>query len=128
MGKRIIVVDDSRTVRHQLSAVLTGAGYEVIEAADGVEGAEKIAATGSLAMVICDVNMPRMNGIDMLRLVKSDPRHADLPVLMLTTEGQPGPIAQAKQAGAKGWIVKPFDADILISAVVKLAGSADSLK
>jgi two-component system chemotaxis response regulator CheY len=123
MGKKVIVIDDSRTVRQQVSAVLTDAGYEVLEAADGVEGAETITSTKDVAMVICDVNMPRMNGIDMLSVLKKDPRHADLIVLMLTTEGQPGPIARAKQAGAKGWIVKPFDPHMLLAAVRKLAGA-----
>jgi two-component system chemotaxis response regulator CheY len=123
MGKKVIVVDDSRTVRQQVSTVLTQAGYEVIEASDGVEGAETIDATQDVAMVICDVNMPRMNGIDMLSLLKKNPKHANLVVLMLTTEGQPGPIAKAKQAGAKGWIVKPFETDMLLAAVRKLAGA-----
>jgi len=122
MGKKVIVIDDSRTVRQQVAGVLSQAGYEVIEASDGVEGAETIDATKDVAMVICDVNMPRMNGIDMLALLKKNPRHADLIVLMLTTEGQPGPIARAKQAGAKGWIVKPFEAQLLLAAVRKLAG------
>jgi two-component system chemotaxis response regulator CheY len=63
-----------------------------------------------------------MNGIDMLSLLKKDPRHANLIVLMLTTEGQPGPIARAKQAGAKGWIVKPFETQLLLAAVRKLTG------
>src|SRR5215471_1453464 len=123
MAKKVIVIDDSRTVRQQVSAVLTEAGYEVIEASDGIEGAETISATKDVAMVICDVNMPRMNGIDMLSLLKKDPRHADLIVLMLTTEGQPGPIARAKQAGARGWIVKPFETQMLLAAVRKLAGA-----
>jgi two-component system chemotaxis response regulator CheY len=123
MGKKVIVIDDSRTVRQQVAGVLTQAGYEVIEASDGVEGAETIDATKDIAMVICDVNMPRMNGIDMLSLLKKDPRHANLIVLMLTTEGQPGPIARAKQAGAKGWIVKPFETQLLLAAVRKLTGA-----
>jgi two-component system chemotaxis response regulator CheY len=123
MGKKVVVVDDSRTVRQQVSTVLTQAGYEVIEASDGVEGAETIDATNDVAMVICDVNMPRMSGIDMLSLLKKNPKHANLVVLMLTTEGQPGPIAKAKQAGAKGWIVKPFETNMLLAAVRKLAGA-----
>jgi two-component system chemotaxis response regulator CheY len=123
MAKKVVVVDDSRTVRQQLATVLTQAGYEVIEAADGVEGAETIDATNDVAMVICDVNMPRMNGIDMLSLLKKNPKHANLVVLMLTTEGQPGPIAKAKQAGAKGWIVKPFETNMLLAAVRKLTGA-----
>lgn len=121
--KKILVVDDSRTVRQQVVAVLSQAGYQVVEASDGIEGTEKIEATADLAMVVCDVNMPRMNGIDMLLLLKKDQRYADLAVLMLTTEGQPGPIQRAKQAGAKGWIVKPFTPDTILAAVRKLAGA-----
>jgi two-component system chemotaxis response regulator CheY len=124
MGKKIMVVDDSRTVRQQVASVLGPAGYEILEASDGVEGAEKIEATADLAMVICDVNMPRMNGIEMLNLLKQNSRHQNLAILMLTTEGQPGPIAKAKQAGAKGWIVKPFAAETLLTAVKKLTGPA----
>jgi two-component system chemotaxis response regulator CheY len=124
MGKKIMVVDDSRTVRQQVANLLTEAGYEIIEASDGVEGAEKIDSSHDLAMVICDVNMPRMNGIEMLTLLKKSGRHDDLVVLMLTTEGQAGPIAKAKQAGARGWIVKPFTTETLLTAVRKLAGAA----
>ena len=124
MGKKVMVVDDSRTVRQQVGIVLTEAGYEVIEAADGLEGAEKIAAEKDLAMVLCDVNMPRMTGLEMLGAVKRDGKNAELPVLMLTTEGQPALIARAKQAGAKGWIVKPFKPEMLLAAVRKLAGAA----
>ena len=121
--KKILVVDDSRTVRQQVASVLSQAGYQVVDASDGVEAIEKIEANADLAMVICDVNMPRMNGIDMLLLLKKDERYASLAVLMLTTEGQPGPIQRAKQAGAKGWIVKPFSPDTLLAAVRKLAGA-----
>ena len=122
MAKKIVVIDDSRTVRREVSSVLVGAGYEVVEASDGVEGAEKINANTDAAMVICDVNMPRMNGIEMLSFLKKEPKHAPLAVIMLTTEGQPGLIAEAKQAGAKGWIVKPFKPDMLLATVRKLAG------
>jgi two-component system chemotaxis response regulator CheY len=124
MSKKIMVVDDSRTVRQQVANLLTEAGYEIVEASDGVEGAEKIDSSRDLAMVICDVNMPRMNGIEMLTLLKKSGRHDDLIVLMLTTEGQAGPIAKAKQAGARGWIVKPFTPETLLTAVKKLAGAA----
>jgi two-component system chemotaxis response regulator CheY len=124
MAKKVMVVDDSRTVRQQLGLLLTEAGYEVIEASDGLDGVEKIAATPDLAMVICDVNMPRMDGIQMLTALRQDPKNASLLVLMLTTEGQPGLIAQAKAAGARGWIVKPFKPDLLLGAVRKLVGEA----
>jgi two-component system chemotaxis response regulator CheY len=124
MAKKVLIVDDSRTVRQQLGIVLTEAGYEVVEASDGLDGAEKIAASSDLAMVICDVNMPRMNGIEMLTFLKQDPKHANLLVLMLTTEGQPALIARAKAAGARGWIVKPFKPDLLLGTVRKLVGAA----
>jgi len=123
MPKKVMVVDDSRTVRQQVGIVLREAGYEVIEAADGLEGAEKIAATPDVSLVICDVNMPKMNGIEMLSLIKKDARHANLTVLMLTTEGQPALIQRAKAAGARGWIVKPFKPELLLATVKKLAGA-----
>ena len=122
MGKKILVVDDSRTVRQQVGSILTEAGYEVVEASDGVEGVETIAATPDLSLVICDVNMPKLSGVDMLAQVKQDPKHAGLQVLMLTTEGQPALVARAKAAGARGWIVKPFKPDQLIAAVRKVVG------
>jgi len=124
MAKKVLIIDDSRTVRQQVGIVLTEAGYEVEEAADGLEGAERIAAMTDLAMVICDVNMPRMNGIDMLTFLKQDPRNDKLLILMLTTEGQPALIARAKAAGARGWIVKPFKPDLLLGTVRKLVGAA----
>jgi two-component system chemotaxis response regulator CheY len=124
MPKKILVVDDSRTVRQQLGGLLTEAGYEVVQAADGVEGVETISSTPDLSLVICDVNMPKMNGVDMLTLVKQDPRNAKLQVLMLTTEGQPALITRAKEAGARGWIVKPFKQELLLATVRKLAGTA----
>jgi two-component system chemotaxis response regulator CheY len=122
MGKKVMVVDDSRTLRQQVGIALTAAGYEVIEAGDGVEGLEKVQQTIGLSAVICDITMPRLNGLDMLAEVKSDPRFAELPVLMLTTEGQPSLITKAKQAGAKGWIVKPFKSEMLVAAIRKLVG------
>lgn len=124
MAKKVMVIDDSRTVRQQVGNVLGQAGYNVVEAADGLEGAERIASTPDLALVICDVNMPKMNGIDMLALVKQEPKNANLIVLMLTTEGQPTQIARAKAAGARGWILKPFKPDLLLATVRKLAGAA----
>jgi two-component system chemotaxis response regulator CheY len=120
--KKILVVDDSATVRQQVGLALTQAGYTVLEAQDGVEGLAALEA-GGISMVICDVNMPRMNGLDMLENLKRDPRHSAIPVVMLTTEGHPGLVDRAKKAGAKGWIVKPFKAELMISAVGKLVGA-----
>ncbi len=120
MSKKILVVDDSVTVRQQVSSVLEQAGYAVAEAEDGQVGAEAIESSDDIAMVICDVNMPRMNGLEMVGRVKKDGARANLPIVMLTTEGNPQLISQAKDLGAKGWIVKPFKADHLLAAVQKL--------
>jgi len=122
MSKKVLVVDDSATVRQQVRMALSQSGFQVVEAVDGLDGKHKIDAARDISLVICDVNMPRMNGIDMLEAVKSQARHARLPVVMLTTEGQPALIQRAKKAGAKGWIVKPFKANLLVAAAQKLTG------
>ncbi|HEX3777048.1 MAG TPA: response regulator [Polyangiaceae bacterium] len=123
MTKRVLVVDDSATVRQQVRAALGGGGFDVVEASDGSEGAETIGRLTDLAAVICDVNMPRMNGIEMLETVKRDPKHTALPIVMLTTEGQHELVQRAKAAGAKGWIVKPFKPDLLLAAIRKITAT-----
>jgi two-component system chemotaxis response regulator CheY len=120
MLKKVLVVDDSATVRQQVRAALNAMEFDVVEAADGTEGAEAIERIQDLAAVICDVNMPRMNGLEMLEAVKKDPKHLLLPIVMLTTEGQHELVQRAKAAGAKGWIVKPFKPDMLLAAIRKL--------
>lgn len=123
VSKKILVVDDSPTVRQQVKLALVQAGFKVEEAFDGLDGAEKIEAANDISMVICDVNMPRMNGLEMLERVKGGGKRASLPIVMLTTEGQPALIRRAKAAGAKGWIVKPFKADQLVMAAKKLTAA-----
>jgi two-component system chemotaxis response regulator CheY len=118
--KRILVIDDSPTVRQQVGNVLRQAGFEIAEAVDGIDGAAKIREDQSIAAVLCDVNMPRLNGMDMLEEVKRDPKNAALPIVMLTTDGQPEHIAHARRCGAKGWIIKPFKPELLVAAVSKL--------
>jgi two-component system chemotaxis response regulator CheY len=108
----VMVVDDSAPVRQQVSSALRQAGYTVVEASDGQDGLEKLGASPAVAMVICDVNMPRMTGIEFLERLGGR-----LPVLMLTTEGQPELKKKAKALGAKGWIIKPFKPELLIEAV-----------
>jgi two-component system chemotaxis response regulator CheY len=120
MPKRVLIVDDSATVRQQVRAALGSVEFDVCEANDGAEGLETIGRLTDLAAVICDVNMPRMNGLEMLEAVKKDPRHTLLPIVMLTTEGQHSLMQRAKAAGAKGWIVKPFKADLLLAAIRKI--------
>jgi len=116
--KKILVVDDSETIRQQVKQALAATGYEIVEAVDGVDGLEKLRAIADLGLALCDVNMPRMNGLDMIAEVqRTGPK---IPILMLTTEGQPSLIKRAREAGAKGWIVKPFKPKLLVAAVVKL--------
>ncbi|MFT5582980.1 MAG: two-component system chemotaxis response regulator CheY [Cognaticolwellia sp.] len=121
MGKKILVVDDSSTVRQQVRIALSQAGYTVVEAVDGMDGQSKIRENSDLAMVICDVNMPRMSGLQMLEAVRKSGCAVGVPIVMLTSEAQPALIRQAKAQGAKGWIVKPFKAEMLVAAVNKLA-------
>src|SRR5262245_49685997 len=116
MSATVLVVDDSATVRQQVGAALVQAGFKVQEAQDGVEGKSRIIA-GGIDCVICDVNMPNKNGIDMVEEVKKDAKFGKLPIVMLTTEGAKELIERAKKAGACGWIVKPFKADLLVAAV-----------
>ena len=122
MSGNVLVVDDSSTVRQQVRAALTDAGFNAIEAEDGKEGLRMLAES-EIACVICDVNMPRMNGIEMVEEVHRNPDLRQPPIVMLTTEGAQDLISKAKAAGACGWIVKPFQPDLLIAAVRKLTAS-----
>jgi two-component system chemotaxis response regulator CheY len=116
--KKILVIDDSETIRQQVKQALAATGYEILEAVDGVDGLEKLRGHGDVSMALCDVNMPRMNGLDMIAEVhRAGPK---IPILMLTTEGQPSLIRRARESGAKGWIVKPFKPELLVAAVTKL--------
>jgi two-component system, chemotaxis family, chemotaxis protein CheY len=121
MSKKIIVVDDSQSVRQQVALALNQGGFTVMEAVDGLDGFNAISKTPDLALVICDVNMPGVNGLEMLESLKQAGRA--VPVVMLTTEDQPQLINRAKKAGAKGWIIKPFKADLLLAAARKICGA-----
>ncbi len=122
MPKKILVVDDSITVRQQASLALGAAGYAVVEAVDGQDALDKLAANGDAAMVICDVNMPRLSGLEFVERMRQDGKHATLPVIMLTTEANPSLIDRAKKAGAKAWVTKPCKDDLLVKTVNKIAG------
>jgi two-component system chemotaxis response regulator CheY len=123
MSKTILVVDDSSTVRQQVAFALKQAGFSIVEAADGREGISAIDSDRSIAMVVCDVNMPVLNGLEMVEQVKRKPENRALPILMLTTEGQASMMKRAREAGAVGWIVKPFDANQLVQATRHLTKS-----
>lgn len=122
MAKTVIVIDDSQTVRRQVRMVLADAGYDVVEASDGHDGAKQISLNAHASLAICDINMPLVNGLDLLEKVGAqNPSH--VPFIMLTTEGSSELIERAVTLGAKGWIVKPFKPDMLLAAVRKLAGA-----
>lgn len=121
MTTKILIVDDSAMVRRQVSNALVGAGFSVVEAVDGEDAREKLSATPDAKLIVCDVTMPRMNGIEFLEAIRQESRFDAVPVVMLTTEGRPELIQKAKALGAKGWLVKPFKPDVLIAAVQRLA-------
>lgn len=119
MAKKILLVDDSASVRTVAGIALRGAGYEVVEASNGQEGLTKL--TGDkIHLIISDVNMPVMDGITFLKEVKRHPNYRFTPVIMLTTEAGDDMKAKGKAAGAKAWIVKPFKAETMLDAVAKL--------
>ncbi|MEO7112156.1 MAG: response regulator [Polyangiaceae bacterium] len=121
MPATVMIADDSMLVRQQVKRALVGAGFVVVEAVDGADALQKAIET-NLALVVCDVNMPRMGGIEFLERLREHEVGKRLPVVMLTTEGQPELIQRAQSLGAKGWIIKPFKPELLVAAAKKLAG------
>ena len=117
----VLIVDDSATVRQQVKLALSPAGFDVIEAVDGRAGLEMVENRSDIALVISDVNMPRMNGIEMVTEIANRRIRPGLPMVMLTTEGEPSLMKKAKEAGVAGWIIKPFQAPMLVAAAQKLA-------
>ena len=122
MGKKVLIVDDSRTIRQQVNFTLAKTGLTVVEAEDGADGIAKLKENPDVAMIISDVNMPNMNGLDMVEAINNDGSLAHPPIVMLTTEGSGELVDRAKKAGAKGWLVKPFKPDQLVAIVTKLVG------
>ena len=120
--KRVLVVDDSESVRQQVSDALSGAGFEIVQAGDGMTALARAAETHFSALVL-DVNMPVLGGVETLERLKQDPKTAHIPVIMLTTEAQRSMIERARQLGAKAWLVKPVKMENVVSTVLKLAGS-----
>ena len=117
--KRVLVVDDSDTVRNQVRKALAPSGYEIIQAIDGLEGLKALRANPGLSLVLCDVNMPNLNGLDMLTLAVAE--GFAVPIVILTSEGLPSLIRRARESGAKAWILKPFRDELLLAAVNKIA-------
>jgi two-component system chemotaxis response regulator CheY len=119
-GKKILIIDDSSAIRHQVRGVLNEAGFTTLEAVDGLDGAQQIRSCLDLALVICDVNMPRLGGLEMLESIKDEISSRALRIMMLTTEADPAAIARAKSSGARAWMVKPFKDRLLVAAATKL--------
>lgn len=121
MSARILVVDDSTSMRQMVSFALTSAGYDVEEAEDGVIALDR--ARGSrFDAVITDVNMPNMDGISLIREMRQLPDYRFTPLLMLTTESGADRKSEGRAAGATGWLVKPFDPDQLVATVRRVTG------
>lgn len=121
MAKKILVVDDSAAIRQSVSFILEQEGFEVVQAADGNDALAKL-GSGGTEMVITDVNMPNMDGIELVRQIRKNAQHKFVPIIVLTTESQGSKMEEGKTAGATGWIVKPFDGEKLLGVVRKLIG------
>ncbi len=119
MAKTVMIVDDSASIRQIVTIALNGAGYEVIEGCDGKDALEKLKGQ-KVNLVICDVNMPNMDGFTFVQNMKLIPAYKFTPVIMLTTESKEEKKMEGKAAGAKAWIVKPFQPAQLLTAVTKL--------
>jgi two-component system chemotaxis response regulator CheY len=120
---KILVVDDSETVRAMVTGVLSGAGFDVLQAEDGVHGAMLIATTPDLALVVCDVKMPRVGGLEMLRVVRANSGPRRVGVMMLTSEARPDLIARGRSLGVLAWMVKPLRPELLLATIRKLIRS-----
>ena len=119
MTKRILTIDDSKTIRDMLRMTLVDAGYEVLQAVDGQDGVD-VMDRETVDLVITDINMPRMNGYEVVRNLRDRPALKGLPILVLTTESDVDKKNLAREAGATGWMVKPFDPDRLVATVRKV--------
>lgn len=122
MSKTILTVDDSASMRQMVKITLSGAGYQVVEAENGADGLSK-AKTSPANMVVTDLNMPVMDGLTFIRELRKLPEYRGVPIIFLSTESDAGVKAQAKEAGATGWIVKPFQAEQLLAIVKKVLGA-----
>ena len=118
---KILVVDDSSTVRDEVAGFLKKSGLEVSTAVDGKDGLSKIKGDASLKLVICDINMPNMDGLTMAEKVRGELGNSALNIIMLTTESSPNMKERGKAAGIKGWIVNPFKGEAVLESIKKLA-------
>lgn len=118
MARTILIAEDSASMRQLISFTLTGAGFEVIESEDGKDALSKVNGS-KVDMVISDLNMPNMDGIELLKQLRTNANFKFTPIVMLTTESLSSKVVEAKMAGISGWIIKPFDPEKLIETVKK---------
>lgn len=123
MSKLALTVDDSKTIREMVSYTLKNSGFDVLEAEDGVQ-ALSVLGDQKVSVIITDLNMPNMNGIELIKTLRSKSQYQFVPILMLTTEADDSKKMEGKQAGATGWIVKPFNPDKLLQVVTKVCPEA----
>jgi two-component system chemotaxis response regulator CheY len=121
MAKTVLAIDDSPSIRQMVSFTLKSSGYDVVEAVDGMDGLEK-AKSRSVSLVLTDQNMPRMDGLTLIRSLRGMAQYKAVPILMLTTEASDAMKQQGRAAGATGWLVKPFDPQKLVEVVRKVIG------
>ena len=121
MAKTVLCVDDSASIRQMVGFTLKSAGYEVVDAVDGMDGLDK-AKSRAIDLVLTDQNMPRMDGLTLIKSLRVLPQYKSVPILMLTTESSDAMKSQGRAAGATGWLVKPFDPQKLIEVVKKVVG------
>ena len=120
---QILIVDDSSTVRNEVAEFLQKNGLEVACAIDGRDGLAKLNADPAIKLVVCDVNMPNMDGLTMAEKVRSELNNRAVHIVMLTTENSPVMKERGRAAGVKGWIVKPFNGNAVIASFKKLAAT-----
>ena len=121
MAKCILVVDDSETVRQVLQMTLANAGFDVLQAEDGVDALSKLSCD-QVDMLITDLNMPNMDGLELIKKVREEGAHRFTPIVMLTTESSEAKKLAGREAGASGWIVKPFKPEQLLKVVKMVLG------
>jgi len=121
---KIQVIDDSETLRTQLRQTLEKDGHEVVEAMDGMHALEVLQSTKDVKLIICDLNMPRMDGMTLCEKLHQDPDLSKIPIFILTTEVSPDLKARAKDLGVRAWIIKPFAPDKVLTAVTYILGKA----
>jgi len=121
MPKTIMTVDDSASIRQMVGFSLKSVGFNVIEARDGMDALSKMNGS-KISMMFIDLNMPKLDGIGLIKEIRKNPTHKFIPLIMLTTEAQMGKKMEGKAAGATGWIVKPFKPEQLLKVVKKVLG------